>query len=171
MKTFREFITEEYSRGCLMASITPEGLVRDIQAGIPKESLTSDEDENGDIINGMQKYLHTTVLYGFESDLDVSKLLPFVAPYRGITIDVQKIDHFKNDDSNVCVLKINSNIEKLHWQLRENFKVDLTHKDYKQHITLAYLKRGHFHQQNIKPFKLRVENFIFSTKEGTHITL
>lgn len=163
-------MTEEYSKGCLMCTVKPEDSIRIIQEMIPKETLASDEDENGDIVNGLQKYLHTTVLYGFDSNLNTNELLPFLAPYRGITINVQRIEHFENDTT-VCVLEIDSDLEKLHYELRENFPVNLTYKDYRQHITLAYLKKGEFLPAKIVSFKLQVDNFIFSTREGTHTTL
>lgn len=168
MKTLREFMNEEYSRACLMVTVENETPIRELQKYIPMEILSPDEDEeNGDIINGVQMHLHTTVLYGLESNLNTNELLPFIEKYRNAVLHFRNIEHFEND-LNVCVLRIDSDIEQLHHEIRENFKVNLTFKEYKPHLTLAYLKKGKFFEHNLVPFQLRVKDFVFSNKEGSH---
>lgn len=167
MKTFKQFIVEEYSRACLMCTFQPVDSVRIIQDTVPKDSLADVTEENGDIVDGMQIHLHSTVLYGLENDVDLGVLVPMLTNYRGAMLNVTGVDHFEND-LNVCVLRVESMIEKLHHELRDTFNVNLTHKDYKQHITLAYLKKDHLYTGIVEPFQLRLKDFIFSNSDGVH---
>lgn len=167
---FKIWMSEKYSRACLMYSIRPESPIREIQRHIPEKYLADITEDNGDIVNGIQIYLHSTVLYGLENNVNLDELKPFLSKYRGTNLIINGIDHFENEE-NVCVLKVESGIAELHYAISRHFDVNLTHSDYKPHITLAYLKKEYFFNHPFTPFQLVIDDFIFSDANGHHTVI
>lgn len=131
------------SAGCLMAVLTPEcaaSIVDWADSNIPKDELT---------ISGLEHYSHVTLRYGFKPGTSVAKLKKFLSKQPAVRFTLQEVSRFKGveDGKSDCLLvKVESeDLERLRKAVDEEFSDNLeasTHKGYKPHLTLAYVRPG-----------------------------
>jgi 2'-5' RNA ligase len=121
---------------------------------------------------GREDEMHVTVLYGIHSDLpdEVTKI---VSGQNKISVKLGDIDVFTNPEKfDVVVVKvISDDLNDLNEKLTKHVEFTNKYKEYKPHITLAYVKKGKgwkYHGLD----KWRGKEFdtdyvIFSSKNGT----
>lgn len=128
-------------RGCLMLSVPKtEALI------ISK--FTADNIEDLDLADdGIEDYVHITVLYGFSQTTDINAVEKFVKSYDNIDIEFGKISRFDADtnrpDSDVIKIEIESlALKNLHTALKQEFNVETSYPSFIPHCTLAYVTPG-----------------------------
>jgi DNA topoisomerase-1 len=129
-------------RGCLMAML-PDDLAEELiqwgKANIPADDLDPKE--------GMEMEKHVTVLYGFDTDFDTSRLAPLLT--KPIAMTLGKITRFRCPDKGYDVLKVDiesPDAEALNAAIKKAFMDDgvtPSGYDYHAHCTLAYIKPDH----------------------------
>lgn len=127
------------SRGCLMLKFDDSD-AKKIQSWA-KEHIPED-DVWGD---GFESDTHITLRYGFNEDRVEDLRNKFSG--EDCTFTLGPIERFEQEDHDVLFisLKDDSECQKRHEEINEEFKDildELTHPDYKPHVTLAYVKKG-----------------------------
>jgi 2'-5' RNA ligase len=104
---------------------------------IPDEDIYTDDETKG-----RENEIHVTIKYGLhtESPDEVKEL---VENYGSIKVKIGKVDMFEGDESDVVILKIESeDLKKLNKKISKNCKCTDTYPTYKPHCTIAYVKKG-----------------------------
>lgn len=134
--------------GCLMLSL-PVAEIKHI-LGWRQDRLG-----NGPNCLEIEPYLHTTIAYGFVDTVSGQDVLDYVEDKLPLVLRLGTVSRFANDRD---VLKIDVEspaLCQLHHDLCEHFgdELDVTYKDYKPHLTLAYVKPGtYLHLDNDDTF-------------------
>lgn len=128
------------SKGCLMLQVPDHDslkIVKWVQENVPERDLAGE---------GIERYSHVTVLYGFDPDVTWKEVKPLL-PEGTIDFKLGRIKRFEANpqrpDSDVLVVEVESeDLQELHKKLCEEFgdRVKKTYSDYKPHLTLAYLR-------------------------------
>lgn len=134
-----ELLTESQA-GCLMAPLEVHDALN-IQEWarerIPADFLAAD---------GFETATHVTVLFGFHEDVTddeiAEALKKFGRPH--LDIELKEVTRFSNDIDVIIVKVESTDLEELHIFLCDEFRgrVTKTFKDYKAHLTLAYVTKG-----------------------------
>lgn len=120
---------------------------------------------------GREDEMHVTLLYGIHSDspVEVNKLVQGNGP---IHVELGEIDVFTNHDKfDVVVIKVKSDdLNKLNSHLTDNVEFTNKYKEYKPHVTIAYVKKGKgwkYHGLNAwKGKKFATDYLVFSSTKG-----
>lgn len=94
---------------------------------------------------GIECIPHVTILYGLNEITEFPKIRKFFQNFGPLQFNIGKIGSFRNDDKPYDVLYLNiisSNLENLHYELRNNFHYHTDHPNYNPHMTLSYIKKG-----------------------------
>ena len=121
---------------------------------------------------GREDEIHVTILYGIHSDSpdEVEKI---VAGHGPITVTLGEIDVFTNPEKfDVVVIKVDSkDLIDLNNKLTDTIEFTNKYKEYKPHVTLAYVKKGkgwQYHgRDEWKGQKFSVSDIVFSSTNGT----
>ena len=121
---------------------------------------------------GREDEMHVTILYGIhsENNEEVSKI---VSGYGPISVTLGEIDVFTNPEKfDVVVVKvISDDLNELNEKLTSHVEFTSKYKEYKPHITLAYVKKGKgWKYHGIDKWKgkeFQTDYVIFSSKNGT----
>jgi DNA ligase D-like protein (predicted 3'-phosphoesterase) len=128
---------EDY--GCLMA-YPPKELVDKVLAlhkDIDPEDVYDDEGDKG-----LETEPHVTILYGFNSD-DDRRVWRQVGNLQSLTAELGETSLFENPNYDVLKLDVTGpGLQNLHDKVKDDIWTTETHKDYKPHMTIAYLKKG-----------------------------
>lgn len=125
---------------------------------------------------GREDEMHVTVLYGIHSDShkEIEKCLSGTKP---ITVKLGKIDVFTNPENFdvVVVDVISKELHELNSLLTKSVEFTNKYKEYKPHITIAYVKKGKgIKYKGIDAFKgkeFTSDSIIFSSKTGIKKTI
>jgi 2'-5' RNA ligase len=128
-------------KGCLMLTIPKadaDAITEFGQRNIDTESLVDD---------GLEEYVHTTVLYGFSQKTNIAEVEEFVKNYADIFVTFGQIKRFEANEnrpgSDVIVIEVDSlALRQMHEDLKEAFDVVTTYPTFNPHCTLAYVKPG-----------------------------
>lgn len=119
---------------------------------------------------GKEREPHVTLLYGFHDDeIDKGKLEKFVDKIiqRPISIQLDKIDTFNNDEFDVLKFNVSGDIlHKINKALTDNFEYTSDFPDYNPHMTIAYLlpKMGVKYLDLVDtPIKMVAKKVVYST--------
>lgn len=126
--------------------------------------------------DGVENQHHITVLFGIKNDSkNLIKNSFFDLKIPPFYINVESIEVFKNEND-VVVLKCSApELLELRKHFEERLPFKRTHKDYKPHITLAYVKPGmgdkykEFFKDKFVNGKIKVNFIYFSNKHGQTI--
>jgi len=121
---------------------------------------------------GREDEMHVTILYGIHSETneEVSKI---ISGYGPISVTLGEIDVFTNPEKfDVVVVKvISDDLNELNEKLTSHVEFTSKYKEYKPHITLAYVKKGKgWKYHGIDKWKgkeFQTDYVIFSSKNGT----
>jgi len=121
---------------------------------------------------GREDEMHVTVLYGIHGDSskEVSKYISEIKP---ISVKLGEIDVFTNPENfDVVVIKVISDeLKSLNNKITKNIEFTNKHKEYKPHVTLAYVKKGKgWNYHGIDKWKgkeFTADYVVFSSKNGT----
>lgn len=164
----------EYKYACTKVDL-PKDLSKEIiqwgKENAPDDILFTEDDSQG-----REDDIHVTLFYGIKSDdpSDIKKLLKDIKPFE---IRLGLINIFKNKDSH-DVLKIeveSGELEKLHYNIRENIDNKNDFPTYEPHVTVSYIKKNSAdHLIGHEKFKGRIfkaNNISFSPSEGEDMIL
>jgi 2'-5' RNA ligase len=122
---------------------------------------------------GKEKEPHVTIFYGLlpSEELNHNQDMQFLHTMQYInsleeepSITTETVSYFSSEGYDVIIIPVVSPIlEKTHAFIKDNFLVEETHDEYKPHITIAYVKKGH--AEDYKNIDLHIPKIIFSGKE------
>lgn len=125
--------------GCLMAKLDAPELKR-------FQDLVPDDQVYDEPTFGREEQPHVTLMWGFTSDADLPELKADIGARLPIEIRCDRISSFRNPDTpyDVLILEVEAHEQlfALHDHLVSAYDNEQTHKDYKPHITIAYVKKG-----------------------------
>ena len=119
---------------------------------------------------GREDEMHVTVLYGIHSDSS-EEVAKIALGQKTISVKLSEVDVFSNDKFDVVVVKvISEDLNLLNEHLTDNIEFTNKYKEYKPHITLAYVKKGKgwkYHGLNHwKDEEFTTDYIVFSSKNG-----
>lgn len=120
---------------------------------------------------GREDEMHVTVLYGIHSDTS-EEVAKIASSQKSITVKLGEIDVFSNPDKfDVVVVKvISDDLHELNEHLTKQIEFTNKYKEYKPHITLAYVKKGKgwkYHGlDHWKDQEFTTDYIVFSSKNG-----
>lgn len=151
----------------------PKGASRDVISfglKIPDNLLKIDPEED---LKGREENPHITVLYGLDTK-DCKEVKKAVGKMEPITVTLGDISFFSNKDKEYDVLKVDVKSNELK-QLNDRLNNRLsssgaTFKDYKPHITIAYMEKGTGRFLDGNPYfngkKITFTELTFSSSDG-----
>lgn len=121
---------------------------------------------------GREDEMHVTILYGVhsESSEEVAKL---ISGQKSISVKIDEVDVFTNPEKfDVVVIKvISEDLNFLNEKLTQEVEYTNKYKEYKPHITLAYVKKGKgWKYHGLDKWvgeEFTTDHVIFSSKNGT----
>lgn len=128
-------------RGCLMLS-----LPKDIASAI-REFSKNNIDDSLLTKDGKEKYIHCTVLYGFDQNIvpeDVSDFISKTFSNTTTEITLGPITRFECDGFDVIKIDVieSFDLHKMHYAAKDKFSVKTQYPIYHPHVTLAYVLPG-----------------------------
>lgn len=150
---------------------------------IPEEDLYIAKDKEKQDIHGKdwkfgrETNIHITVKWGIKND-DKEQPLEVFKNEKGGEVELGEINYFDNDDYDVLIIEVKSkDLTRLNKKSEELECKESSHKEYKPHVTIAYLKKGlGDNYKGNKSFKGKIFKFneiLFedSNDKGTNIKL
>lgn len=120
---------------------------------------------------GREDEMHVTILYGIHSDSS-EEVNKYISSKKPITVKLGEVDVFTNPEKfDVVVIKVVSDeLSALNAKLTDKVEFTNKYKEYKPHITLAYVKKGKgwkYHGiDQWKDEKFTTDYVVFSSKSG-----
>lgn len=165
-------MAEKKRYGCVM-------LVPEISGWNRQLSIIDDNDviphPHKDNAAGKESEPHVTALYGLHDEInashckDVLKWL-ITKPFE---IKLIGIDCFENENFDVVIFKIESDLLMDANKLLQQFPFTTDHPDYKPHMTIAYVKKGEgkkYVKELGEPVKLTMNQIVFSDSSRNKVT-
>lgn len=121
------------SLGCVMleAPGKVKRTVSRLQGDIASDSLVGD---------GMEDWPHVTVFYGIV-DTSIDDVVAMVRGFSPVELSFGELSTFDKESEAVLKLEVESSqLRKLNQKIKDAFHSRQTHKDYKPHLTIAYIK-------------------------------
>jgi 2'-5' RNA ligase len=155
LKSYKLFEEKNYEFGCVMIDV-PVKNWNEITSFIDTDDIYTVSDND---TYGIQVRPHLTLLYGTHKEVtseQVESLLKNVKPF---SIEIDGVDIFENKDYDVVKFNIKkSDILQSIFDSLSTLPNSNSFKDYKPHITIAYVKKG-TGKKYIKPdYKWKVDN-------------
>lgn len=137
----RTMTQEEDRKGCLMAMVLPvhAKIIQNwSKKYIPEDILYYDGSDYG-----REMDTHATIFYGFTPDINDEQVKGVIKNTLPFNINLLMVDVFDtNPNYDVVILKVNSpELIRLN-SICKKFPNENEYPDYKQHITLAYVRSG-----------------------------
>ena len=124
----------------LMINYETPDLIKDIHNKIKDEELYIEED-NDDY--GKETESHVTLSDCLENDVNLEQLKKHLKKLDEYKIFLSDISKFECEDYDVLKCSAKSfKLEETNKEIIENFITHSEHKDYKPHMTIAYMKHG-----------------------------
>lgn len=158
-------VESQYDYGCIMAF--PEKFISDKILGfgrnlIPENILYKENDSFG-----YENEIHTTIKYGLinpYNEAQMRQLLHHVTPFN---IEVGGLSIFENEKFDVVKFEVDGKeLRKLNEMFCKLPHHD-SYPDYKPHMTLAYVKKGHgknFVKESFRKTKIPISTIVYSHK-------
>lgn len=145
IKKYIQFVKEAingYKYGCVMIEV-PISNWDEITSWIDPNDVY---ESKGDSTYGVQENPHLTLLYPVleNAKFDEIKNVLRSTLNHEISIEIDKIDVFENEEFDVVKFNVKNNeyLNKIHENLKNNIPNDDKYDIYRPHITLAYIKKG-----------------------------
>lgn len=169
MINLKEMLNEDrssstVSHGCLMAMIPEEVAKTLVEFGkkiIPDEDLYIKDGEFG-----RETESHITIRYGFTKDLTELEIRSVLDNQAEFTVKFFKLDKFESEEFDVIILRCESPIIQKWYELLSMYPNEETFKDYKQHLTIAYVKKGTFSHIKDIDLSIPISDVCYSPIQG-----
>jgi 2'-5' RNA ligase len=171
-KLFMESKNRTYDYGCVMVYLDISNWER-IISNIDENDLYKPEDEH----YGRETEPHLTLLYGLHKEVTKEEISTIFKDTKStdFKIQIDGISIFENDEFDVVKMDIKLNDKLTHYNSElSKLPNSNSYKDYKPHITMAYVKKG-LGKKYIDPdykytFK-DVSKIVFSQANGEKINI
>lgn len=164
----------DYSYACTKVDL-PRDTAKDIinwgNKNISDDILFTDDDSQG-----REDDIHITLFYGIKKD-DPKELRDIFSKIKPFEVRLGLINAFKDrDDHDVIKIEAESgDLEKLHYNIRNNIDNKNDFPTYEPHITIAYVKKDSVNDligsEEFKGKTFIADNITFSPSEGKDIIL
>ena len=167
-----------FSYGCVMVRL-PEPLseeVRSYGASIPSVYLVKG---NEDAPSGLSNDVHITVKYGLLED-DLEKVAGVIAGTEPIVVRLGRASIFHNENEAVLKLGVESpGLKALHHKLAGSLRNVNTYRDYRPHVTIAYMVKKEddpyyyrtFFNDSFEGREFKVGQVLLSRSNGQKFTI
>lgn len=155
LKSYKLFEEKTYEFGCIMVDV-PVKNWNEITSFINTDDIYTVSDND---TYGIQDRPHLTLLYGTHKEVtseQVESLLKNVKPF---SIEIDGVDIFENKDYDVVKFNVKKNdlLQSIFDSL-STLPNSNSFKDYKPHITIAYVKKGTGKKYIKSDYKWKVDN-------------
>jgi hypothetical protein len=155
LKSYKLFEEKTYEFGCVMVDV-PVKNWNEITSFIDTDDIYTVSDND---TYGIQDRPHLTLLYGTHKEVtseQVESLLKNVKPF---SIEIDGVDIFENKDYDVVKFNVKKNdlLQSIFDSL-STLPNSNSFKDYKPHITIAYVKKGTGKKYIKSDYKWKVDN-------------
>ncbi|MBP5456689.1 MAG: 2'-5' RNA ligase family protein [Paludibacteraceae bacterium] len=123
----------------LMIEYDTPRLIKEIQGEIDEDDIYDNDDNE----YGIETESHITLVPCLENDIDIDELKGMLEPLKKYEAVLTDVSVFECD--NYDVLKCNAGSLTLAYtnaRITERFQTHSEYKEYKPHMTIAYLKKG-----------------------------
>lgn len=166
----------KYDYQSTQLDIPPEigNKIQEFGNSIPIDKLSIDPKTG---MGGVERDPHVTVLYGLDKKITPDQIQSIVAGQPPIPLTLGKVSIFSNDDMDV--LKVDVSSPELN-ALNKKIESELgapgnTFKEYKPHVTIAYLKKGEGKPYEGSPIfegqQIQLNNLTFSGQNGEKVVI
>ncbi len=155
LKSYKLFEEKNYEFGCVMIDV-PVKNWNEITQFIDNDDIYT---VSGNNTYGVQDKPHLTLLYGTHKEVESKQVESLLKDIKPFSIDIDGVDIFENEDYDVVKFNIKkSDILQSMFDKLSSLPNSNSFKDYKPHITIAYVKKG-TGKKYIKPdYKWRVDD-------------
>lgn len=156
--------SDSIDHGCLMAMLPKDIAKTLVEFGkkiIPDEDLYIKDGEFG-----RETDSHVTIRYGFTRDLTELEIRNTLDNQAAFTVNFFKLDKFESEEFDVVILRCESPIISKWYELLGMYPNEETFKDYKQHLTIAYVKKGTFPHTKDIDLDVPITDVSYSPIEG-----
>ena len=155
LKSYKLFEEKTYEFGCVMVDV-PVKNWNEITQFIDSDDVYT---VSGNDTYGIQDRPHLTLLYGTHKEVESKQVESLLKGTKPFSIDIDGVDIFENEDYDVVKFNIKkSDILQSMFDKLSSLPNSNKFKDYKPHITIAYVKKG-TGKKYIKPdYKWKVDN-------------
>ncbi len=155
----------------LMVDFKMPEFIKDLQSKIPETELYKPEDSKDGFEYGLETESHVTLAPCLDNDINVDKLKALLRPLNDYKSIVTDISVFENEDFDVLKCSVSSNVMKdTNSLIASEYEIHSEYKQYKPHMTIAYLKKGFAKKYKKYVMSELVEleptNFAFGYYEG-----
>jgi DNA polymerase III epsilon subunit-like protein len=155
LKSYKLFEEKTYEFGCVMVDV-PVKNWNEITQFIDSDDVYT---VSGNDTYGIQDRPHLTLLYGTHKEVESKQVESLLKGIKPFSIEIDGVDIFENEDYDVVKFNIKkSDILQSMFDKLSSLPNSNKFKDYKPHITIAYVKKG-TGKKYIKPdYKWKVDN-------------
>lgn len=155
----------------LMVDFKMPEFIKDLQSKIPETELYKPEDSKDGFEYGLEIESHVTLAPCLDNDINVDKLKALLRPLNDYKSIITDISVFENEDFDVLKCSVSSNVMKdTNSLIASEYEIHSEYKQYKPHMTIAYLKKGFAKKYKKYVMSELVEleptNFAFGYYEG-----
>ena len=130
---------EKYS--FIMIGYEDNELVRKIQEEIDENDLYIWKEDEQEYEQWLQEDLHVTLVACMDNDIKIDDLFEYLKPCKEYKAIIKNISLFENEKNDVLKFDVDcDNIYETHDEILKHYESHSEYKDYKPHMTIAYLK-------------------------------
>lgn len=139
LKSFKLFEDKNYDYGCVMVDVSVKNW-EEITSFIDNQDLYTVENDN---TYGLQDRPHLTLLYGLHKEVTSEMVEDVLKDVKPFDIEIDGVDIFENEDYDVVKFNIKkTDILQSIFDELSKLPNSNSFKDYRPHITIAYVKKG-----------------------------
>lgn len=132
--------TDEAKYAFLMIDYKTPEFIKEIKSKIKADELYTEED-NDDY--GIEKRSHVTIVPCLENNININELKKYLDNIDEYGIILGDISKFENDKFDVLKCSVISRkLQETNKKIVSKFKTHSEYKEYKPHLTIAYMKHG-----------------------------
>lgn len=148
----------------LMVEYETPPFIEELQDKIKTEELYEDDSEYD---YGLERESHITLVPCLDNDVDLDELKKYLKPLKDYTVVLTDISKFECEKYDVLKSSAKSTVlEETNKDIKKKFTTHSEYKEYKPHMTIAYLKNGLADKYTKKILDklvlLKPKNFYFS---------
>lgn len=127
----------------LMVDFKMPEFIKDLQKRIPESELYKPENPEAGYEYGLETESHVTLAPCLDNDINVDRLKALLRPLNDYKSIITDISVFENEDFDVLKCSVSSNVMKdTNSLISSEYEIHSEYKQYKPHMTIAYLKKG-----------------------------
>ena len=122
---------------------TPDFIKR-VQRSIPESELYLPADPDCPWNYGLETETHVTVAACLDNDVDLTELKKFLSPLKSYKLMLADVSVFENEKFDVLKCSVRCDeLVRTNKDISDNFELHTEFKEYRPHITIAYMRKGY----------------------------